>query len=66
MASQFFRTDLAHVCCSGRVLLGARWERNEEERKMAKALEKVAQEVGAKHITSGAYQLARIEDVSLI
>jgi aryl-alcohol dehydrogenase-like predicted oxidoreductase len=31
----------------------AKWERNEKERKMSKALEKVAAEVGAKHITSG-------------
>lgn len=33
---------------------------------MAKALEKVAQEVGARHITSGAYQLGRPEDKSLM
>lgn len=29
------------------------WERNEKEKKISKALEKVAAEVGAKHITSG-------------
>ena len=30
-----------------------RWERNEQEKKVAQALEKVAAEVGAKHITAG-------------
>ena len=29
------------------------WARNEKEKKISKALEKVAAEVGAKHITSG-------------
>lgn len=29
------------------------WHRNEDERKVSHALEKVAREVGAKHITSG-------------
>ena len=29
------------------------WRRNENERKMSQALEKVAGEIGAKHITSG-------------
>lgn len=37
----------------GRVLLDPNWERNEQEIKVCKALEKVAKEVGAKHITSG-------------
>ena len=31
------------------------WERNEKEKKVCKALEKVAAEIGAKHITSGIY-----------
>jgi len=31
------------------------WERTEKERIMCKALEKVAQEIGAKHITAGTY-----------
>ena len=34
---------------------GSEWERNEEEKKVCKALEKVAAEVGAKHITSGIF-----------
>ncbi|KAI0071466.1 aryl-alcohol dehydrogenase [Panus rudis PR-1116 ss-1] len=34
----------------GRTLLNREWERNEDERKVAKALEKVAAEVGAKTI----------------
>ncbi|CAK5268232.1 unnamed protein product [Mycena citricolor] len=36
----------------GRMLFGSNWERNEDEKKMSVALEKVAGEVGAKHITS--------------
>ncbi|KAH8102188.1 Aldo/keto reductase [Cristinia sonorae] len=36
----------------GRTLFGTKWERNENEKKMAKALEQVAKDVGAKHITS--------------
>ncbi|EGO23744.1 hypothetical protein SERLADRAFT_470040 [Serpula lacrymans var. lacrymans S7.9] len=36
----------------GRTLINPNWERNENEKKMSKALEKVAQEVGAKHITA--------------
>ncbi|EGN98123.1 hypothetical protein SERLA73DRAFT_182990 [Serpula lacrymans var. lacrymans S7.3] len=36
----------------GRVMRNPSWERNEDEKKMSKALEKVAQEVGAKHITA--------------
>ena len=40
----------------GRAIMpGTSWERNEKEKKMSKALEKVAEEVGAKHITSGIY-----------
>ena len=40
---------------NGRTIsLGASgWERNEREKKVCKALEKVAAEIGAKHITSG-------------
>ncbi len=37
----------------GRIMLDPNWERNEQERKVCQALEKVASEVGAKHITSG-------------
>ncbi|EGN98177.1 hypothetical protein SERLA73DRAFT_183083 [Serpula lacrymans var. lacrymans S7.3] len=36
----------------GRTIANPNWERNEDEKKMSKALEKVAQEVGAKHITA--------------
>lgn len=32
---------------------GIDWHRNEDEKKVSKALEQVAGEVGAKHITSG-------------
>jgi len=37
----------------GRDIYGTGWERTEAEVKMSRALEKVAGEVGAKHITSG-------------
>lgn len=37
----------------GRVFVDPDWKRNEKERLMCQALEKVAQEVGAKNITSG-------------
>ena len=42
---------------NGRVLgfPGETWERNEKEKKISRALEKVAKEVGAKHITAGNY-----------
>ena len=36
-------------------LIPAGWERNEKEKRVCKALEKVATEIGAKHITSGIY-----------
>ncbi|TCD65718.1 hypothetical protein EIP91_002294 [Steccherinum ochraceum] len=36
----------------GRVTYGPNWERTENEKKICQALEKVAAEVGAKHITS--------------
>lgn len=37
----------------GRELFTGGWLRSENERKVCQALEKVAAEVGAKHITSG-------------
>jgi aryl-alcohol dehydrogenase-like predicted oxidoreductase len=37
----------------GRTLLNPDWERNEDEKKMAKALEEVAKQVGTEHITAG-------------
>jgi aryl-alcohol dehydrogenase-like predicted oxidoreductase len=42
---------------NGRTLFNQTWERNEREKTVCKALEKVAAEVGAKHITSGIYSL---------
>ena len=38
----------------GRQMLGPAWERSPDERKVCAALEKVAQEVGAKSIQAGA------------
>ena len=37
----------------GRDTSGSPWERNEQEKRVCKALEKVAAEVGAKHINAG-------------
>ena len=37
----------------GRTLSSSEWERNENEVKMSRALEKVAKEVGTEHITAG-------------
>ena len=39
---------------NGRTMFGD-WERNDKEKTVCKALEKVAAEIGAKHITSGIY-----------
>ena len=39
----------------GRMVLSTNWERNEDEKKICAALEKVAKEVGTPHITSGKY-----------
>lgn len=40
----------------GRSVFGD-WKRTEEQRTICKGIEKVAKEVGAKHITSGAFTL---------
>jgi aryl-alcohol dehydrogenase-like predicted oxidoreductase len=58
LASGKFRTDEEEerrrkTGENGRTAFGQQWERNEEEKKICKALEKVASEVGTKHITSG-------------
>ncbi|KII90524.1 hypothetical protein PLICRDRAFT_106149 [Plicaturopsis crispa FD-325 SS-3] len=37
---------------NGRTLFGPEWERSEDEKKVSRALEKVAKEVGAEHITA--------------
>ncbi|KAH8102173.1 Aldo/keto reductase [Cristinia sonorae] len=37
---------------TGEAVLDHGWERNEDEKKMSNALEKVAKEIGAKHVTS--------------
>lgn len=37
----------------GRTVASPEWKRNETEREVCRALEKIAAEVGAKHITSG-------------
>ncbi len=42
---------------NGRAWTGT-WERNEKEKKISKALEKVAAEIGAKHINSGTFVLS--------
>ena len=40
---------------NGRTLSANNWERNDKEKTVCKALEKVAAEIGAKHITSGMF-----------
>lgn len=57
---------------NGRTILHPNWERNEDEKKISAALEKVANEVGTKHITAGEYERQRsqfrstwVNDVSL-
>lgn len=37
----------------GRTIFSPNWERNDQEKKVCKALEKVAAEAGAKSITAG-------------
>ncbi|PPR05409.1 hypothetical protein CVT24_008023 [Panaeolus cyanescens] len=57
LASGKFRSDAEEARRlesgeKGRTLLGARWLRNEQEKKVCAALEKVANEVGTQHITA--------------
>ena len=49
----YFKDMTDGTMLSGRTLLSADWERNEDEKKICRALEQVAKEVGAKHITAG-------------
>jgi len=44
----------------GRTLMGPNWERNEKEKAVCKVLEKVAEDIGAKHITSGEWKPAYV------
>ena len=58
VASGKFRTDAEEqkrleTGEKGRVIFGGDWLRNDNEKKASAALEKVAQEVGAKSITAG-------------
>jgi len=40
---------------NGRTTFNPQWERTDREKLVCKALEKVAQEIGAKHITAGKF-----------
>ncbi|KAJ6506393.1 Aldo/keto reductase [Mycena vitilis] len=67
LASGKFRTDAEEeqrraTGEKGRALVNPEWERNEKEKKMSHALEKVAAEVGTKSITAVAiaYVLAKV------
>jgi aryl-alcohol dehydrogenase-like predicted oxidoreductase len=51
---------------NGRTIFGQQWERTEEEKKICKALEKVAAEVGAKHITSGVSAILSVQSLILV
>ncbi|KAJ3504921.1 hypothetical protein NLJ89_g7685 [Agrocybe chaxingu] len=58
LAGDNIRTDPEEERCrqtgeSGGITFHPRWEQNEQEKKVCAALEQVAPEVGAKHITSG-------------
>ena len=44
---------------NGRTMMGDDWRRSENEKKMSHALEKVANEIGAKSITSGIHNYFR-------
>lgn len=60
LASGKFRTDeeeerRREAEEKGREMLTGGWERTENEKKMSHALEKVAKEVGASHITAGTF-----------
>ncbi|KAG6844596.1 hypothetical protein H0H87_005612 [Tephrocybe sp. NHM501043] len=57
LAAGKFRTDAEEEARRstgehGRKMMSDNWERNEKERKVSAALEKVAEEVGTKHITA--------------
>ncbi|KAG6853304.1 hypothetical protein C0991_005313 [Blastosporella zonata] len=57
LAAGKFRTDAEEEARRlsgehGRKMVGDNWERNEKERTISAALEKVANEVGTKHITA--------------
>jgi len=60
LASGRIRTDAEEAARAasgekGRTLISPHWERTDEERKMAAALDRVREEVGAKCIQAGAY-----------
>jgi len=46
---------------NGRTFFRPNWERNEKEKLVCKALEKVANEIGASHITSGRCSIITIQ-----
>ena len=48
---------IIYILSPGRVTFNPQWERNENERKIVAALEKVASEVGAKHVSSSKLSL---------
>jgi aryl-alcohol dehydrogenase-like predicted oxidoreductase len=51
---------------NGRTVFGLQWERTEEEKRISRALEKVASEVGTKHITSGLFTILPTKYLSII
>ena len=44
----------------GRQVFSPEWERNENEKKVSKALEKVVEEIGAKHIGAGMWSTCEV------
>jgi aryl-alcohol dehydrogenase-like predicted oxidoreductase len=51
---------------NGRTILNLDWERTEDEKKMAKALEEVAKQVGTEHITAGEFNQSLVIGIDFI
>lgn len=71
LASGKFRTDeeeqnRRETGEKGREMLTGGWERNENEKKVSHALEKVAKEVGASHITAGKFHYIDLKNTLMI
>jgi hypothetical protein len=50
----------------GRTVFNPNWERTDDQKKMSKALEEVAKQVGTEHITAGKCDQARVAGVGLL
>ena len=50
----------------GRMVFHPNWERNDNEKKMSNALEKVAKEVGTEHITAGEWAQGLVPGILVV